>query len=521
MRTLMIILAVLGLLLAAAVAGGLWLLKDPNRFKPELEALIRDNAGLDVELDGDLGWQIWPPVVLKGESIRFADDSTEYALGSFGVRANLLPLLRGGDLEIAQLRIDDLLLRDKLTGERTRVDSIRLDDFVAGQPSPLSVSATLESDEGPDVQVQISGPLTLLLDEDRLTINPMAFNYDGIEGSCDVAASELTREPTLTSKATPDDLLPLDTFRAVDWQVTCNVPELLAGEQTLRNLKIESTNRSARNANVITIPDALGGAVTATVDIDTRNRPPVWNIKTDADDIQSQSLMDLVAPSLSWAAPLLAGGAFTLRGNTMEDLANSAQGKLGVTSTAGLIDISAIKEAVLGIATLAGRGEQVAAWQEQLAYTELDGSWIVDGTEQDLRFTIDNLKLAATGLLNAVTGAMDLRATVTIDKHPTLDVLKLSDDLYGLPIPLRCQGTMEEPSCGLDTAAAQATLRDYATGRARGEATVKLNEAIDEKVPEEYRESARGLLKGLGGLLGNGSADDAGQDELPADERRD
>ncbi|MEM1436899.1 MAG: AsmA family protein [Pseudomonadota bacterium] len=499
MKTLLKILAVILVLSAAGVGAALYLLKDPNRFKPRIEALIRDTSGYEVDLAGDLAWQLWPPVVLKGTDIRFSDDSTDYALAAFGVRANLLPLVTGGELEITQLRLDDLVMTDREFDGVTRVDRLRLDNFSIGEPSPLRVEATLVGADGVDSKVTIEGPLTYFSDADRLTIKPMAFDYDGIRGSCDVAASELSREPIFTSRPTADDLLPLDTVRAIDWEVSCTIPELATESQTLRNLAVTSANAGARMANRIEVPDAFGGRVTTTVDIDSRKRPPVWTVDTDANDIQSQALMDVLAPSLTWAAPLLAGGKLTLTGNTMDALVESASGRIALQSTAGRIDIGAIKDAVLGLAQLAGKGEEVARWQRELAYTTLDGSWTVDGTDQDIQFSIDNLELKAMGLLNALSGAMDLRATVTVEDNPELDVLKVSEELYGLPIPLRCRGTLDVPDCGLDSEAAQQTLADYASGRLKGEASEKLDELLQEKVPEEYQESAKELLKGLFG----------------------
>ena len=499
MRILGRILVVLLIVLFIAGGGVLWLLKDPNRFKPQLEALAQEATGYELSLDGDLSWQLWPPVVLKGETIRFSDESTDYELRAFGVRANLLPLLRGGELEVTQLRVDDLLMVDREFGDRTRVDSLRIEQYQAGVAGPLVAAITLESDDAPPVKLNVEGPFTYFPDEDRLTLAPMQFTYDGIDGSCDVAASQLSREPMLVSKPTADDLLPLDTVRAMDWQVACTVPEFASGDQRLRNIKLESRNTAARMANKVVLPDALGGSVTTTVDIDARQRPPLWNIKSDATEIQSQALMDLLAPSLRWVAPLLAGGQFKLQGNTIAALAESADGQVSFESNAGQIDIGALKDTVLGLARLAGKGEQVERWARDLQYTKLTGDWKVQGKQQDIRVAIDNLALAAKGSIDALSGAMDLRGTVTVEEDATLDILKVSDELYGLPIPLRCSGSLEEPSCGLDTEAAQGALADYAAGRARGEVSERINEALEEKVPEEYRDAAKGLLKGLFG----------------------
>lgn len=509
MKKLLIGLGVLVALLAVVAGGLLWALKDPNRFKPELQALIKQSTGMDIALDGDLSWQLWPPVVLKGDNIGFEDDETVYRLGSVGVKANLSKLITGGGtLEIDQLRVDDLRMTDKRFGDVTVVEALRLDDFSPGVASPLYVRARLESDDAPASTVVIEGPLTFFVDEDRLTLNPMAFDYDGIQGSCDVAASNLTAEPRITAQETKDDLLPLDTFRAMDWLANCTVPEYSAEEVTLRNISIRSENKASRSTNKVTIPDALGGSVNADVAIDTRNATPSWNIKTNADELQAQELMNLIAPSLRWAAPLLAGGELKMRGNTPSALVDSMSGAMDFDSKLGQIDISAIKEAVLGIAQLAGQGEKVSAWPDLLGYESLGGQWQVRGTQQDLAFVMDNVSIASKGLLNALTGELDMSSSITINRHPTLDVLPINDDLYGLAVPMRCTGTTEAPDCGLDRAAAQKSLTALAAGKARGKVDEKLSEAIDEKVPEEYRETAKEALKGLGDLFGGKKEDE-------------
>ncbi|MGI9325817.1 MAG: AsmA family protein [Pseudomonadales bacterium] len=509
MKKLLIFIVVLLALLAAVGGGLLWALKDPNRFKPELQSLIQETTGMDVALDGDLSWQLWPPVVLKGTDIGFEDEETRYRIGSVGVKANLTRLITGGGtLEIDQLRVSDLLMTDKRLGDRTRINELRLDDFVPGEPSPLFVQAQLESDDEPTVDLTVEGSMSFFTDEDRLSIKPMAFIYDGIRGTCDVDASQLSRDPSINHEESKEDLLPLDVFRAMNWSATCNVPEYEVDGTVFRNVAIRSENNDARGNHRVEVPGALGGSVSADVAIDTRRRTPVWNIDTDADELQAQALMDLVAPSLKWVAPLLADGKITLKGNTAAALVDSANGAMTFGSQGGMIDIGAIKTAVLALSKLAGQDDKVSEWPEQLQYQDLGGRWQMNGTEQDLAFAIDNVKIAGKGLVNALSGELDMRTSITIERHPTLDALPINDDLYGLAIPMRCKGTLEAPDCGLDGDAAKRSLAALAGNKARGEVDDKLSEAIDEKVPEEYRETAKEALKSLGGLLGGRKKDD-------------
>lgn len=489
--------------LALAVAGLFWALNDPNRFKPQLESLVKQSTGLEVALKGDLSWQLWPPVVLEAETIHFEDDQTRYEVGGVGVRAKVLPLIFGnGNLEVEQLRVNDLVMTDKRSGERTFVDALRLDDFVPGQPSPLHVEARLEDEDDSAVAVVVDGMLSYYLDEDRLTLDPMSFTYDDIQGDCKVAASQLSREPSIAHTETDDDLLPLDVLRSIDWQAQCTVPRFVTDEVTLRDIAIDSQNANAQATNQVSIPEAFGGQIAVDVAIDTRKATPQWRIKSNATKLQSQQLMDLLAPRLNWVAPLLMGGEYRMQGNTPDALVESMNGSMSFDSNGGEINIGAIKEAVVGMATLAGKAEKVAAWQDRLNYTKLAGKWQTNGTQQDIEFVIDNIKLVGNGMLNALTGDMDLRSSIVIERHPSLDVLPVSDDFYGVPIPLRCTGTLDGPDCGMDRDAAKQTLSAIASAKAGDKAKAKLDEAIDEKVPEEYRETAREALKSLGGLLG-------------------
>ncbi|MCH8141233.1 MAG: AsmA family protein, partial [Proteobacteria bacterium] len=58
----------LALLALLAITGGaiFYFTQDANRFKPELEALIAEQTGVPVQIEGDLAWRLWPP--LPGQS---------------------------------------------------------------------------------------------------------------------------------------------------------------------------------------------------------------------------------------------------------------------------------------------------------------------------------------------------------------------------------------------------------------------------------------------------------------------
>lgn len=501
MRKLLYFMGFLVLILGVGVAVLLWALQDANRFKPELEELVQNATGLPVKFNGDLNWQIWPPVVLAGEDIAFHDDDTDYQVGSVGVRADVMALLRGGGLVVQEFRATEVVLTDKRFGDVTRLASVQVDNFEPGKPSALRVRGELISPEGESSQVALDGQLTFFPDEDRLILSSADFDYDTYSGTCEAKVSNLDREPGLSYKAGKDDLLPLDSFRAYDWVADCQVPSVEADGLVIKDIAIHSENTNSRSKTIIKVPVLLGGQLEADVAIDTRQRTPKWTIKSDAQGLQAQEVANLLSPSLSWIAPLLADGNYQMRGNTPEALLASMKGVMKFNGGNGIIDITKIKSMVLGLAQLAGEGERVQNWQDQLAYEQFDGDWKVDGKTHDLNFTLDNLLITANGDFDPNSGVLDMRGALQINEHATLNALDINPELYGLAIPIRCRGTATEPACGLDRDNAQKALAQLAANKARGKIGEELDKALEDNVPEEYRETAREALKGLGDLF--------------------
>ncbi len=184
------VLIVLGVLVALVLVSGgviLWLLQDANRFKPELEALITDATDMDFKINGDLSWQLWPPVTLSGADITFGDPDTDYRLGAIGLKADLVALITGGgELKVQNIVLTKLVMTDKVLGDVTRIHRLELTDFEVGKPTPLNLQATFESAGSPDAELDLQALLTYDTEADAATLQNMDFDYDGIQGNCNV-----------------------------------------------------------------------------------------------------------------------------------------------------------------------------------------------------------------------------------------------------------------------------------------------------------------------------------------------
>ena len=243
MRTFIIIIAALiGLAMVAGVAV-LWLLQDPNRYKPEIEALISDNTGMQVQLQGDLSWRLWPPVVLQAEDLTFEDEETAYALNRLDLNASAAALLsyHAGTAH-PQPAAHRLTMSDKRFESVTEVSELRLTDFALGKPSNLHLEAVSGASGDAPLPITLDAVVTYFQHEDRAVVKDARFNADGIPGVCQVQAANITRSPSSNHAETADDLLPLDTFRAIDWDADCVIERVEGGGVELRNIAVKAVN---------------------------------------------------------------------------------------------------------------------------------------------------------------------------------------------------------------------------------------------------------------------------------------
>lgn len=92
-------LVFLGLLLLL-VAGGFALTHffDPNDYKDEIRQLARKHANLELELNGDIGWSLFPWLGLEITDAKVASADTPNEpfadLRLLGLSVQVLPLLR-------------------------------------------------------------------------------------------------------------------------------------------------------------------------------------------------------------------------------------------------------------------------------------------------------------------------------------------------------------------------------------------------------------------------------------------
>jgi len=172
-------LVVLGLLLIV-VAGGFALthLFDPNDYKDEIRQLARDKAHVELTLNGDIGWSLFPwlGLELHEASIATLNKPTEpFAdLQMLGLSVRVLPLLRR-EVQMSDVRVEGL----NLTLNRDENGHGNWEDIGKPLPSATPASSAEATPAAPSASPArpAASERPLKLDIDSLTVNNARVQY--------------------------------------------------------------------------------------------------------------------------------------------------------------------------------------------------------------------------------------------------------------------------------------------------------------------------------------------------------
>ncbi|WP_249678328.1 AsmA family protein [Pseudomonas abieticivorans] len=183
-------LCVLGLLLIIVAAGfALTHLFDPNDYKDEIRKLARDKAHVELTLNGDIGWSLFPWLGLELHDASIAtlnNPKTPFAdLQMLGLSVRVLPLLRR-EVQMSDVRVEGLnltLVRDE-NGHGNWQD--------IGQPLPSTTPAT---DPNAATPAPVSKPdandRPVKLDIDSLTVNNAKVQFTDVKTGRELTADSI------------------------------------------------------------------------------------------------------------------------------------------------------------------------------------------------------------------------------------------------------------------------------------------------------------------------------------------
>ena len=145
MKKLIKILATLILVvLVLAVAGGtlLGMFVDPNDYREDIEKAALDNAAIELQIEGDIGWSVFPWLGLEIASIKVAYPGQQAlaSLQSAQVSVMVMPLL-SGDIKMKAVTVEGLELNLIKTAEGNNWQAKASTDASAAPSDTASTAA--------------------------------------------------------------------------------------------------------------------------------------------------------------------------------------------------------------------------------------------------------------------------------------------------------------------------------------------------------------------------------------------
>ena len=220
MRVLGKVLGLLALvLLLALVAAGFALTYwfDPNDYKEQLRQLAREQAGIELNIDGDIGWSLFPWLGLRLTDTSLASvrtpDQPLAAVHRLDLAVQVMPLLRR-EVRMRRIDLDGLavtLVRDEQGQEnwagvgqplglaRPPANTpVAVDDIDAGADEAVRL---------PDVaQDSVNPPHPLILEIERVAITDAHLSYQDAQTGQQWAVDQLS---LLTEDIRPDQWVPI------------------------------------------------------------------------------------------------------------------------------------------------------------------------------------------------------------------------------------------------------------------------------------------------------------------------
>ncbi|MCZ6708813.1 MAG: AsmA family protein [Gammaproteobacteria bacterium] len=504
-----LLVTLLGLLLLSGGFVFYWI-QDANRFKPELEALIEEQTGVPVRINGDLAWRLFPPLSLTARSVTADVDGVAWTVGYLALDLDVMTIIQTRDVD--RWRIQSLTLNDVTMADdsgRLDVHALTVSNFAVGAAAPVTASLIYTPVGSEPIPLELTALVAYQTNPTLISIADANFSSTAAAGVCNLEATPTDRgAPGPAPMPKAGDLIPVEIWRSYDWHGQCDFEQLNGADYRFEDATVVLANNGGSGENVLRLPEFFGGNATVTLAIDARRDPILWKVTPDLQEVDSQRLMAWLDQRLQWIAPLAFAGTLELEGNTTDELIASLSGETSFDGGHGAISIAKIKQPLLAIATLLQEPDKISSWPDVWDYERFVGNWRIDKQHHIVEFALDNLTVLADGDYDARNDDLDILAELTFETLPEGRMFEVNPLLMDLPIPVRCRGALESPNCGIDEKAAQRLVASMLTSREGSAMREKLDQKIEEKVPEEYRDAARSFLDLLGGVLENSENQD-------------
>lgn len=314
-------------------------------------------------------------------------------------------------------------------------------------------------------------------------------------------AAEVATEEESAAAAVPpaqDTELPIELLQSMNVQASHSIESLaVAGYQFgAINAQI-GVQDGVLNFDLRPVP-FYEGQITTTVSFDTRPNPASLTAMNSLQNVNVAGLAQALPLAEFAQGRLNVESVHTLRGRTVNQLLDSVSGTTSFSLNDNTIDIGIVKQLFSSISVLspAGTGDLAQQWPDTVSFSNFAGHLILAqglAENQEVKITMDNFEIAATGGIDLPAESFNYNATLTVFGEPAPQTIPVGELYQGVGWPVVCDARFDadfSEYCGPDFG----RVRDLFVEISRNAVQRRVQDAVTERVPEELQDAARGLL---------------------------
>jgi len=331
---------------------------------------------------------------------------------------------------------------------------------------------------------------------------------------------ESEQEPAPATTTGDEPLLPLETIRSLDMDITLSQDSLLAHQIESNNiiLHVEAKNGSLSLSELS--GDLHQGKYNFTAVIDASSDNPDWSAKQSISKLNIGSLLNALPEikeldsSYSISGQLNAESTQRSQGNTLNLLTNNAVAKADFDFKDGAIEgISLNAYACKGFAYTKGKNINTDDWPLKTPFNTLKGNLALKNqkVETDLDIITTGLHVDSDGSINLAKSLLDIKAGLRAFGELGAELgsaeCEVNDKLKGIVIPIKCKGSFDTPPielCGIHSSRLDKSLAKVAKKEVKRKAEKEVDRALEkhlgkdsEKIKNSVKKATKKALKDL------------------------
>ncbi len=305
-----------------------------------------------------------------------------------------------------------------------------------------------------------------------------------------------TKPDTKPVAPTDSELIPVELLRNTLLKTIIRIDSLTLEGGALRNAKVELRN----NGKVLDfIANASGYDGKIVLSANTQLTQGIsTELKLTLDRLDIAKLVEVEGVT----GALTANANIAFSGSMLSQLERTLVGKSSFTIKEGTLDVRPLKSVAGTIDSLRGKTSSISEWPDIMSFDSMAGEHVfTDGVEtgQVFNANLENLSITALGGISLQAETLNFDVTTTLKKTEQ-GKFKVSDQLSGIRWPLTCSGKFSDSPADLclgNDAAINQLVIEIVKQDLQRRGSNKIEELINDRVPEEYKDITTKLFKNL------------------------